>query len=61
MAVVEATHVEIRQVTQFGGQLEASKSITMGPWIQGHPILSIDQTNIEWTLEIVSGAAPTDR
>ena len=61
MAVVEATHVEIRQVTQFGGQLEASKSITMGPWIQGHPISAIDQSDIEWTLVEACEAAPTDR
>jgi hypothetical protein len=35
--------------------------MTMGPWIQGLPITSIDQTDVEWTLEEACGAPPTDR
>jgi hypothetical protein len=57
MAVVEATHVKI----QVGSRLEPPKSMTIGPWIQGHPILAIDQTDVEWTLVEACGAAPTDR
>jgi hypothetical protein len=57
MAVVEATHVKI----QVGSRLEPPKSMTIGPWIQGHPILAIDQTDVQWTLVEACGAAPTDR
>jgi hypothetical protein len=61
MAVTKTIHVEIWAGSRFVGRLEAPKYMTMGPWIQGLPISSIDQTDIEWMLENASRAAPTDR
>ena len=61
MAVTKIAHVEIQAGSQFVGWLEAPKCMTMGPWIQGLPISSIDQTDVEWMLEEACGAAPTDR
>ena len=59
-AVVEAAHVEIRTEGRFGSRLEASMCMTMSLWIQGLPISSIDQTDIEWMLEETCRAALTD-
>jgi hypothetical protein len=60
MVVLEAAHVKIQAGSRSVSQLEAPKYMTMGPWIQGHPISAIDQTDIEWTLFIASREAPTD-
>ena len=58
MAVVDAAHVEIWIVRQLVSQLEAPKSMIMGPWIHRHQILSIDQTDLNGRLSLALKQLP---